>query len=175
MSMRGRRSWVPVGWCAGVLATAATLAAVPRGSAICTELEAAHRALLEGSFSVERQLSLTINGEPKLRELVRLTYHAGKLQRQTLSRELLDDSLVLEEGEEESALALPFACERLMARGEGRWELASADGTETVLFAGGIGQGSLRPLRWRSAERTRFLWKKLAIEAVADYREFAWR
>ncbi len=83
--------------------------------------------------------------------------------------------MVLEEGDRESALELPFACERLNRLDAQRYELSSSDGTEKVVFALSDDGRVLRPVSWHNHEKKRFLFKKFEIEAVAEYRDFAWR
>ncbi len=150
------------------------LALMAPGVERCPALEAAHAALLESSFTCVRHLTVELNGDLKAREVTRLTYRAGELKRETLEKELLDDNVVLEEGDEESALAVPFDCDRLERVGEGALELTNPAGTEKVVFAWNRASGALRPLRWTNNETERFLWKKFVIEAVAEYRDFRW-
>ncbi len=131
------------------------------GEEECLVLQAAHQALLKGSFTSERHFTLKLNGELKVREVTRLTYSDGELTRETLEKEVLDESLVLEEGEAEAALELPFDCHRLERVEEGLFELSHADGTERVLFVWARGNSVLRPSHWINNETKRFLWKKL--------------
>ena len=104
------------------------------------------------------------------------SYAEGELKQETLEKEVLDGGLVLDPGEGESALAVPFACDRVERLADDRYELISPDGTERVVFLRNAdGDGALQPVSWRSDESTRLLWKKLVIEAVAEYRNFEWR
>jgi len=139
----------------------------------CLVLQAAHQALLKSSFTCERHFTLKLNGELKVREVTRLTYSKGELTRATLEKEVFDESLVLEEGEVEAALELPFDCHRLERVEAGVFELSNADGTEKVIFVWDRGDNVLRPSLWINNETKRFLWKKFAIEAVAEYKDFA--
>ncbi len=116
-----------------------------------------------------------MNGKLKMRETARFLYAAGELTKEKVEREVLDRHLVFDEGHELAALELPFSCERLARTEDGRYELSSADGNETVLFDWHRERGPLRPIAWRSTERTRFLFKKLLIEATAEYGSFDWR
>lgn len=159
-------------WIAPLLASVALIAP---GSRECADLEAAHGALLTSSFSMERRFAVKMNGKLKVRETARFLYADGELTKETVEREVLDRSLVLDEGNELAALELPFSCERLARTEEGRYELSSADGGETVVFIRDRDRGALQPIAWRSTERTRFLFRKLVIEATAEYGSFDWR
>lgn len=159
---------------AGIAVLSAALMAP--GAEECSSVEAAHRALLKSSFSAERSFSLMLNGELKAREVSRVTYSDGELAKEIIEHELLDDNLVLDEGEGEAALRLPFACERLNQLESGAYELSSLDGTEKAVFVWSKGKpGILEPISWQATERKRFLWKKLVIEAEIEYRNFAWQ
>ena len=116
-----------------------------------------------------------INGELKARQTTRMTYDDGSLKREVLSEELLDKNLVLDEEEVLSVLTLPFDCARLTKNPDGRYELTSANHAEKAVFELREAELALRPLRWTNTETVRFLWKKLEIEAVAMYHDFAWQ
>lgn len=158
---------------AGLLLAAAVLAAP--GGQDCARLEAAHEVLLGSSFTVVRHFTVSLNDALKVREMTRLAYDGGELSRETLEREVFDDNVVLEEGEDETALAVPFACERLEELEAGRYVLSSADETERVTFEWSEERGALRPLSWENQESKRLLFKRFVIEAVAEYRDFEWR
>lgn len=140
----------------------------------CSILEAAHQSLLESSFSTERHFTFRLNGELKVREVTRLTYENGKLTRKTIEKEVFDDGIVLEEGEDEAALVLPFECSRLKWVDERTVELSNSAGTEKVSFIWDGASGTLRPALWINNEVARFLWKKFKIESVAEYKVFEW-
>ncbi len=144
------------------------------GEEECVVLQAAHQAFLKSSFTFEQHSTLTLNGELKMREVSRLTYSDGELTRETLEKEVFDESLVLEDGESEAALELPFDCHRLDLVEKGLVALSNSDETEKVVFVWDRENGVLRPSRWINNETKRFLWRKFVIEAVADYRDFAW-
>ena len=153
----------------------ASLTMMAPGAQECRDAEAAHAALLTGSFSVERRFTLTLNGKLKVRKLVHLQSTDGELTRETLEVEKYDSKLVLEEGEGDAILEIPFACDRLEHLDDGSLRLTSPDGTEKVVFAWSAErEGALEPVSWRSDETARFLWKKFVIEAVAQYENFVW-
>lgn len=143
-------------------------------SGACDRLRAAHTRLLEGSFALEREFSLSINGEPKRRQLARLTSTDGELVTEVVEEEVLSRGLVLDGKGGELALGIPFSCERVEALGSGRFELTSEDGLERVEFELDPRRDALLPLRWRLEARERFLFKKLLIEGSAEYRGFRW-
>ena len=138
-------------------------------------MEAAHATLRGGSFSVDRRFTLKLNGKLKARGLVRLKSTDGVLTRETLEMERYDDRLVLDEGDGDAILEIPFACERLERLDDGSFQLTSADRTERVVFVWSAGrEGALEPVSWRADETDRFLWKKFVVEAVAQYENFVW-
>lgn len=129
-------------------------------------IEEAHTAFLDSSFVAERHFTVSLNGELKLREITQLAYSDHLLSMDVIEREVLDSKLVLEEGEGEPILDLPLECDRIEVA-DGEVKLDSVDGTETVVFAFDPEAVALRPLRWVNRESTRFLFKKLEIEATA--------
>lgn len=139
---------------------------------VCLQLETAHSALLGSSFTTTRHFTLRLNGELKMREVARLTYADGKLTKELLEKEVLDDSLVLEEGAGEAMLDLPFDCSRVEFVDEATVKLHNPDRTESVLFVWNSADGTLRPSLWENNETERFLWKKFVISAVAEYKKF---
>lgn len=154
-----------------VLALAAALLAP--GGLDCEAVRRAHQTLLEASFTTERRMTMQLNGKLKARVVDRLSYDSGRIERETLSKEIFDKRLRLEEGEGAS-FAIPFACERLERRDE-TFVLASKDGKEKVFFVLDPDRGALRPVRWQNREIERFLFKKFVIEADLEYGEFTWR
>lgn len=158
-------------WLSVILAAAAPLAL---GAEECSSLEVAHEELLKSSFVCERHFTLKMNGDLKVREVARVTYSDGEVVRETLEKRILSDNLILEERSEESALTVPFDCTLLESIDEGLVELSNAEGTERVVFAWDRANRVLRPIRWKNNEAKRFLWKKFVIEAVVEYKDFAW-
>jgi hypothetical protein len=138
----------------------------------CSELEAAHGSLLKASFSVERHFEARLNGKLVVRETTLLSYADGKLTKEVIEKEVFDKRVALEEGPGDPAVDLPFACERVRQLEDGRYELSSADGNESVLFSWDREEGILVPIAWINTEKKRFLFKKFLIEARATYHNF---
>jgi hypothetical protein len=141
----------------------------------CLTVGRAHEALLEDSFEVERTFRLSVNGNLKNREVARLTYSSGKLETEVVEYEAFSKTWVHENEGKDFVLEIGFACERLEAVGEGRYELTSEDGLEVAEFELGDESGALRPVTWRTDETARLLFKKFAIAARAEYSDFEWK
>lgn len=141
----------------------------------CSDLEAAHQAFLDSAFTAERHFTVVMNDKLKVREVARLNYANGELTTETIEREVFDKNIELDPGNGEWSLEIPFDCERTTPMEADRFELKSADGKESVVFLFDRDRGILRPLSWKSTDKTRFLWKKYVIHATAEFRQFEWR
>lgn len=118
---------------------------------------------------------MSVNGNLKKRELARLDYSGGTLEIEVLEDEVLSKMFVFDGEGEDFALGLEFACERLAALENGRYELTSEDGLEVAEFVLDQEAGALRPIAWRLDTTARLLFKKLVMEGRVEYSEFSWR
>ena len=141
----------------------------------CVALQSAYENLIAGSFTVERRLTVIMNGKVKLRELARLTSSGRKLTIERLEVERLDKKLVLEESQTDPGLELGFPCERVEELEDGRYVVRSENGAEELELVLDVGRNALIPAVWRSKEKTRFLWKKMIFETEVIYGGFEWR
>lgn len=140
----------------------------------CSTVSRAHELLLEGSFEVERTFRLSVNGDLKKREVAHLTYSGGQLVTEVLEYESLSKLWAYENEGRDSVLEIEFACDRLEAFGDDRYELTSEDALEVAEFELDGRTGALRLIAWRSDDTARLLFKKFAIAARAEYSGFSW-
>jgi hypothetical protein len=140
----------------------------------CPPIEEAYHELEASSFEVLRTFRFTVNDNLKRRELARLRYTGGELETEILEQETLSKTMVFEPDETDLALEVGFACERVEDLGEGRFAVASEDGTERAVFALDSERGALRPESWRLETSERLLFKKFVLEGVAEYEGFRW-
>ena len=141
----------------------------------CSAVRQAHEQLLKGSFEVKRTFRLSVNGDLKNREVALLAYTAGTLETEVLEYEAFSKMLVHENEGKDFVLEIDFACERLQAAGEGRYELLSEDGREVAEFEVEDETGALRMIAWRTDETARLLFKKFEVAARAEYLDFEWK
>ena len=117
---------------------------------------------------MQRHFAATINKKLAIRELVQLEYAAGELDIKEIQKEHLNKSVQIG-GEGDMVVDSIFSCDRLIRNAEGRYELASAEDPERIIFDYDADSGVLLPLRWEFEEKARFLFKKFHIQAHADY------
>ena len=141
----------------------------------CSSVAEAHQKLLDSSFSVERQFRMSVNGDLKKREVARLFQSEGQLETEVLEDEVLSKNMVFESEGKDFALDSEFTCGRVRSLDDGRWELASEDGLETVVFEMDEDRNALRPVAWTLDTTERFLFKKFVVEGRVEYSNFEWR
>ncbi len=151
-----------------------SLLAAGLAGADCGTARQAHERWLAGSFTVERRLHISLNGDLVKLQVARLSYVDGELDTEVVEDEVLAKSVAFD-GEGDMVVAIPFACDRLRSVGSGRFELSSEDGTETALFELDLERRALVPVEWRLEARERFLFKKLHLDGRAEYSNFEWR
>lgn len=140
----------------------------------CESIETRHAELLAGSFEVLREFRMSINGELKKRELVRVSFDNGAFETEILEEETYSKMLVLDGGGGDPALSIPFDCARLEQLEDevDGYRLTSEDGLEWVVFRRHEPTDTLAPTEWRLETVERFLFKKLEIRGEASYSDF---
>lgn len=159
------RSWVRHLALPALLWPAMAALAEPR----CQEIATAHEAMRNGSLRLERRLEMSVNGEPKKREVARLALEAGVLETEILEEETLSNVFVFDGRGDDPALGIKFDCARLERLSGNRYRLTSEDGLETAVFELTGGGAQAAPVEWRFATVERFLFRKLEIRGRADY------
>jgi hypothetical protein len=141
----------------------------------CVTLQSAYEKLLSSSFTVERRMTVNMNGKLKAREVARLDYADRQLVTEQLELDLRDKNLVIEPTQSDAALEARLTCDLVEDLGNDRYRVRTKDGMEELEFILDTGRNALIPTLWRSREKTRFLWKKLIIETEVIYGSFEWR
>jgi hypothetical protein len=141
----------------------------------CVALQSAYEKLLASSFTVERRLTVNMDGKLKVREVSRLEYTDGRLVIERLELDLRDKNMVIEPTQSDAALEARLACDFIEDLGNDRYKVRTKEGAEELEFIVDTGRDALIPTVWRSREKKRFLWKKLIIEAEVIYGSFEWQ
>ena len=141
----------------------------------CVTLQSAYEKLLRSSFTVERHMTINMNGKLKVREVSRLDYTDGQLVTERLELDLRDKNLVIESTQSDAALEASLACDLVEDLGNDRYKVRTKDGAEELELIVDTRRDALIPAVWRSREKARFLWRKLIIETEVIYSSFEWR
>ncbi|NNF17116.1 MAG: hypothetical protein HKN70_10235 [Gammaproteobacteria bacterium] len=150
--------------------TRETIGAGPNLAIDCKTLERAHSALVNGCFSTQRAIAITLNNKPVRTELARVHNVAGEITVDVIEQEVLDKRIEID-GQGDMVVESTFSCERMTRNAEGLYELESADDPQRITFELDEDNDVLLPLRWEFEEKARFLFKKFHIQAHADYSE----
>lgn len=115
----------------------------------CVTLQSAYQSLLRSDFTVERRMSVTMNGKLKAREVTRLDYADGQLVPERLELDLRDKNLVIEPTQSDAALEASLACDLIEELGDDRYMVRTKDGTEELEFILDTRRNALIPAAWR--------------------------
>ena len=141
----------------------------------CVTLQAAYDNLLGSSFTVERTMTVNMNGKLKAREVSRLEYADRQLVTEQIELDLRDKNMVIEPTNSDAALEARLVCDLVEDLGENRYKVRTKEGEEELELILDVQRNALIPAAWRSREKARFLWKKFIIETEVTYGSFAWR
>ncbi len=142
---------------------------------MCVTLRTAYDNLLASSFTVERTMTVNMNGKLKAREVSRLDYSNRQLVTEQLELDLHDKNMVIEPTQSDAALEASLVCELVEDLGKNRYKVHTKDGAEELEFILDTRRNAVIPAAWRSREKARFLWKKFIIETEVIYGSFEWR
>ncbi len=140
----------------------------------CVTLRSAYENLLGSSFTVERSMTVIMNGKLKAREVTRLDYADRQLVTEQLELDLRDKNMVIEPTQSDAALEASIVCELIEDLGKDRYKVRAKTGEEELEFILDTRRNALVPVVWRSREKARFLWRKFIIETEVIYDNFEW-
>ena len=153
-----------------VLAT--MLAATPAQG--CPALQSAYQGLLRSSFTMERDLTVRVDGEETARQIARISYADGKVTREILKQEPPGKEMTIDiEGD--PAVKLEFDCKSFVPVANDRYRYRSADGEQEILFALDPQHGALIPVSWTATQTAKFLFIKKKLELIGENKNFQWR
>jgi hypothetical protein len=158
-----------------VLVTAALAGPAPAAS--CDQLRSAHQKLLSGSFSMERHLTVLVDGDQRAQEVARIDYAGGKVTRTVQKQEFAGNKKMEIEIQGDPAIKLKFDCRSFQPLANDRYRFHSRDekeGEEEIVFALDTQRGALVPLSWTATQTAKLLFIKKTLKLMGENKSFEW-
>jgi hypothetical protein len=159
-----------------VLVVAAALLAGAASAVECYQLRSAHQKLLSSSFSLERHLTILVDGEQRSQEVSRIDYAGGKVTRTVQKQDFADNKKMDIDIQGDPAVKLKFDCRSFQPLGSDRYRFHSHDdkGDEEIVFALDPQRGALVPLSWTATQTAKVLFIKKTLKLIGENKSFEW-
>jgi hypothetical protein len=130
---------------------------------------------LSSSFTLERHLTVFVDGELKASEVARIDYAGGKVTRTVASQEFAQGKKMEVDVQGDPAVKLEFACQRFESVADNHYRYRSEGGDEEILFELDLERRALKPLSWSATQTVKFLFLKKTLRLNGENYKFQWR
>jgi hypothetical protein len=138
----------------------------------CAPLQTAYQKLIGSTFTMERHLTIIVDGEKKLQETARIDYVNRKITRTVLNQDFTDGKKMDLNIEGDPALNIKFNCRNFEQMQGSRYRFRDEKGMDEILFALDTQQGVLIPLSWTANREARAFFIKKNVKLIGENKKF---